>query len=35
LSAGKLNVGEFPPLSIAEIAGKATLTLGAIAGHSK
>ncbi len=29
------NVGEFPPLSIAEIAGKTTLTLGAIAGHSE
>src|SRR5499425_3258353 len=29
------NVGDFPPLSIAEIAGKTTLTLGAIAGHSE
>jgi len=29
------NVGEFPPLSIADIAGKTTLTLGAIAGHSE
>jgi CO/xanthine dehydrogenase Mo-binding subunit len=29
------NVGEFPPLSIAEIAAKTTLTLGAIAGHSE
>jgi len=29
------NVGIFPPLSIAEIAGKTTLTLGAIAGHSE
>jgi len=29
------NVGEFPPLSLAEIAGKTTLTLGAIAGHSE
>ena len=29
------NVGVFPPLSLAEIAGKTTLTLGAIAGHSE
>jgi CO/xanthine dehydrogenase Mo-binding subunit len=29
------NVGDFPPLSIAEIAGKTTLTLGAISGHSE
>jgi CO/xanthine dehydrogenase Mo-binding subunit len=29
------NVGIFPPLSLAEIAGKTTLTLGAIAGHSE
>ncbi len=29
------NVGEFPPLSLADIAGKTTLTMGPIAGHSE